>query len=164
MTKADDRRELIEEQNVITPATSSSEPEPTTTAKERRVARIRELNDRLRTTGRGGMTVMTNGIGALGLESVNRVFAAVASFTDFNADNDSWSEHDCAAMTVQGIRIIWKIDTCPKTMPKQQTSFLLSKGLPPPSMASASCIPMVRVCPRMMSLPMFGSNLQPHRI
>jgi len=32
-----------------------------------RTARIRELNDQLRTQGRGGMIVMTNGVAALGL-------------------------------------------------------------------------------------------------
>ena len=42
------------------------------------------------------MVVMTNGIGALGLNTVNAIFAAVAAFTDFNADNDPWCEHDCA--------------------------------------------------------------------
>lgn len=110
MTKAQDRHDLHEEQNVTIAAVGASKPAPTTTAKDRRLVRIRELNDQLRSTGRGGMTVMTNGIGALGLERVNRVFAAVATFTDFNADNDPWSEHDCAALTVDGVRVIWKID------------------------------------------------------
>ena len=42
--------------------------------------------------------MMTNGIGARGLESVNKVIAAVARFIDFNADNDPWGEHDCASL------------------------------------------------------------------
>ena len=54
--------------------------------------------------------LMTNGIGALGLPAVNRIFAAVASFSDFTPDNDPWSEHDSAVMTVEGIEVIWKID------------------------------------------------------
>src|ERR1700682_1211806 len=77
---------------------------------DQRTARIRELNDLLRTTGRGGMVLLTNGIGALGLPAVNRIFAAVASFSDFSSDNDPWSEHDSAVMKVEGVEIIWKID------------------------------------------------------
>lgn len=72
--------------------------------------RIRDVNDRLRTTGRGGMVVMTNGVGALGLEKVNAIFAAIASFAEFTPDNDPWGQHDCAILAVDGIRIIWKID------------------------------------------------------
>src|SRR3984957_9837748 len=67
-----------------------------------RLARIRELNDQLRTTGRGGMVVLTNGIGGLGLPAVNRIFAAVAHFSDFSPDNDPWGEHDCASLEVDG--------------------------------------------------------------
>jgi hypothetical protein len=75
-----------------------------------RAISIRELNDRLRTTGRGGMAVLTDGIAALGPETVATIFTAVRSFADFNPDNDPWSEHDCAVLTIAGIRVIWKID------------------------------------------------------
>lgn len=73
-------------------------------------AKIRELNDRLRNAGRGGIVLMTNGIAALGLERVNAVFAAIAQFDTFTPDNDPWGEHDCASLKVDGIRILWKID------------------------------------------------------
>ena len=53
---------------------------------------------------------MTDGIAGLGATAVNEIFAAVAAFDDFYADNDPWGEHDCAVMTVNGTRIIWKID------------------------------------------------------
>jgi hypothetical protein len=89
--------------------------EPLSPQSQNRADRIRELNDPLRTTGRGGMVVLTNGIGALGLPAVNRIFAAVASFSDFSSDNDPWSEHDCAVLTVDGIEIIWKIDYFDRT-------------------------------------------------
>ena len=56
------------------------------------------------------MVVLTNGVAALGTETVAAIFAAVAGFTDFNPDNDPWDEHDCAVLTVNGIRVIWKID------------------------------------------------------
>ena len=75
-----------------------------------KVARIRDLNDRLRTTSRGGMVVMTDGIAALGTETVGQIFAAVAAFTDFNPDNDPWGEHDCSRLEVGGHWVIWKID------------------------------------------------------
>jgi hypothetical protein len=75
-----------------------------------RQARLRALNDKLRIYGQGGVVVMTDGIAGLGASAVNGIFAAVAAFDDFNADNDPWGEHDCAVMTVNGTRIIWKID------------------------------------------------------
>jgi hypothetical protein len=54
--------------------------------------------------------VLTNGIGALGLAAVNRIFAAIATFTDFNPDNDPWGEHDCGLVSVDGKEVVWKID------------------------------------------------------
>jgi hypothetical protein len=75
-----------------------------------RVARIRELNDGLRTTGRGGMVQMTNGIAALGKQTVNLVFDSVAGFAGFTPDNDPHGEHDCASLSVGCVQIIWKID------------------------------------------------------
>ncbi len=72
--------------------------------------RIRELNDKLRTTMSGGLVHMTNGIAALGLPTVNAIFKAISAFTAFTPDNDPWGERDCAVMEVQGHRIIWKID------------------------------------------------------
>jgi Protein of unknown function (DUF3768) len=109
MTKTQDRRDSPKEQTVInTPA--GSEVDQIAEELDRRVVRLRELNDRLRTTGRGGMVVMTNGVAALSVEKVKAIFAEVVAFTDFNPSNDPWGEHDCAAMTVSGIRLIWKID------------------------------------------------------
>ncbi len=72
--------------------------------------RIRELNDRLRTTMNGGLVHMTNGIAALGLPTVNVIFRAISVFTAFTPDNDPWGEHDCAVMEIEGHRIVWKID------------------------------------------------------
>ena len=80
-----------------------------------RLARIRALNDCLRTTGRGGIVLMTEGIAGLGVSTVNEVFKAVAAFDDFNADNDPYEEHDCALLTVCGVRILWKIEYFDRT-------------------------------------------------
>ena len=75
-----------------------------------KAARIRELNDQLRCKAIGGRIVITRGIEALGGDGVRNVLAAVAKFDDFTEDNDPWGEHDCAVLTVDGRRIIFKID------------------------------------------------------
>jgi hypothetical protein len=75
-----------------------------------KAARIRELNEQLRRKAIGGRIVITRGIEALGAEGVRNVLAAVARFDDFTEDNDPWGEHDCAVLTADGRRIIFKID------------------------------------------------------
>jgi integrase len=75
-----------------------------------KTVRIRELNDQLRRDHTGGRTVITPGIQALGPEGVRSVLAAVASFDEFTEDNDPWGERDCAVLTVNGRRIIFKHD------------------------------------------------------
>jgi Protein of unknown function (DUF3768) len=75
-----------------------------------KTARIRELNDQLRRQGIGGRIVITRGIEALGPDGVRDVLTAVARFDDFSEDNDPWGEHDCAVLTVNGSRIIFKVD------------------------------------------------------
>ena len=75
-----------------------------------KTARIRELNDQLRRTGIGGRIVITPGIQALGEQRAKQVLAAVAEFGDFTEDNDPWSEHDYAVLTVCGRRVIFKHD------------------------------------------------------
>ena len=73
-------------------------------------ARIRQLNDQLRCKTLGGRIVITRGIEALGSRAAANVLAAVARFDNFTEDNDPWGEHDCAVLTVDGRRIIFKID------------------------------------------------------
>lgn len=75
-----------------------------------RTARIRELNDEFRTTGDGGRVLMSGALLALGEQWVREIVATVRGFDDFDEDNDPHGEHDCAAMTVGGVRVIWKID------------------------------------------------------
>ena len=75
-----------------------------------KTARIRELNDQLRGKGIGGRIVITRGIEALGADGVRQVLSAVAGFDDFSEENDPWGEHDCAILTVAGLRIIFKVD------------------------------------------------------
>ena len=73
-------------------------------------AGIPALNDELRWFGRGGRIMITTGIQALGAEGVARVLAAVAAFDTFTTDNDPYGEHDCAILTVDSNRVMFKID------------------------------------------------------
>ena len=73
-------------------------------------AEIRRLNDRLRVSGAGGRIMVTAGIDALPPEMFATILAAIVSFDAFNADNDPHGEHDCAALTVAGYEVIWKVD------------------------------------------------------
>jgi hypothetical protein len=75
-----------------------------------KAARIRELNDQLRQKAIGGRIVITPGIQALGADDLRAVLLAVAWFDDFSEDNDPWGEHDCAILTVDGRRVMFKHD------------------------------------------------------
>jgi hypothetical protein len=71
---------------------------------------IRKLNDDLRIHKIGGAIVITPGIAGLGPAAVNQIMMAITSFDAFTEENDPYGEHDCAVMTVDGVKIIWKID------------------------------------------------------
>ena len=73
--------------------------------------RIRDLNDKLRTTGIGGTTYLTRGMWAKGPDFVAKACAAVRAFNAFAEDNDPWQEHDCATLDVDGETVIFKIDS-----------------------------------------------------
>lgn len=77
---------------------------------EDKTARITELNDAFRTSGLGGRFVLTNGVGALGVDTVGKIIEAVKAFDDFTPDNDPYGEHDFGALEVEGHRLFWKID------------------------------------------------------
>ena len=79
-------------------------------ASPEKIARIRELNDQLRCTAKGGRVVITPGIHALGTAAVCQLLASVAAFDNFTEDNDPWGEHNCAILTVNGRRVLFKID------------------------------------------------------
>lgn len=81
-------------------------------ANERR-AEIARLNDEFRFTGKGGEIFMTQGIAALPLADKLLILTKVRYFSDFTPDNDPHGEHDCAALTVRGHEVIWKIDYLP---------------------------------------------------
>lgn len=72
--------------------------------------RIAQLNDQLRITGQGGQIVATQGITSLSPEIQATISQAIQTFTSFEPDNDPYGEHDFGAVTVEGIKIFWKID------------------------------------------------------
>lgn len=81
-----------------------------------KVGRIRHLNDLLRCKGIGGQVMMTAGLDALGPGVVSRVLRAIMAFEEFNGDNDPHGERDCAILTVDDLRILWKIDYFDRTL------------------------------------------------
>ncbi len=72
--------------------------------------RIRQLNDALRISGKGGRVMYTDGIMGQGLAFAADVMQAVTSFDAFTSENDPWDEHDCASFKLGTQTVIWKID------------------------------------------------------
>ncbi len=72
--------------------------------------KIRELNDRFRTTMTGGQVFMTAGVDALPSDVKARVIRKVATFNEFTPDNDPHQEHDFGSFTLAGRKFFWKID------------------------------------------------------
>jgi hypothetical protein len=79
---------------------------------EAKQAKIRELNDQLRTTlgPQFGRVLMTAGVNALLSDVKATVIQRVATFSDFNADNDPHGEHDFGSFTLAGRKFFFKID------------------------------------------------------
>ena len=73
-------------------------------------ARIRELNDELRRTGRGGRILLTRGVHERGQAFVAKAVEAVRTFEAFTPENDPHGEHDFGIVEVEGATLYWKID------------------------------------------------------
>ena len=73
-------------------------------------AKIRELNDRFRTTMTGGRVMMTAGVDALPSDVKAMVIRRVATFSEFTPDNDPHGEHDFGNFTLAGRKFFFKID------------------------------------------------------
>ena len=71
---------------------------------------IRQLNDQLRQSLRGGLVVMTAGVRALSEARQLEILTAVANFDRFDADNDPYGEHDFGAVELGPDRLFWKVD------------------------------------------------------
>jgi len=74
--------------------------------------KIRELNDAFRTTLdlSLGRVMMTAGVDALPSDVKAMVIRKVATFSDFNVDNDPHGEHDFGSFTFAGRKFFFKLD------------------------------------------------------
>lgn len=79
---------------------------------DEKTARIRELNDELRTKGDAlnGRVVVMGGLINEDREKHHRVFEAIAKFDAWNKGDDPYGEHDFGKVEVDGKAFIWKID------------------------------------------------------
>jgi Protein of unknown function (DUF3768) len=69
-------------------------------------ARIIKLNDRLRTTFKGGRVQMTRGVYDLDDQLRGRALSVMARFNRFAPD----SEHDCGVFIFAGYSFEWRIE------------------------------------------------------
>ena len=74
------------------------------------VSRIRDLNDQLRRSLNGGVLVMTRGIINIGAKRQMEILSAIAAYDAFDPGDDPYGEHDFGALTVEGERVLFKID------------------------------------------------------
>ncbi|HEX3860663.1 MAG TPA: DUF3768 domain-containing protein, partial [Stellaceae bacterium] len=63
-----------------------------------------------RTTMTGGRVMLTAGIDALPSDVKALVIRRVATFSEFNADNDPHKEHDFGSFEVAGQKLFFKLD------------------------------------------------------
>jgi hypothetical protein len=75
-----------------------------------KTARIRELNDALRTTFTGGRVMLSTGVAALDDAEKASVLEKVRTFADFDEGNDPHGEHDFASIEHGGETYFAKID------------------------------------------------------
>jgi Protein of unknown function (DUF3768) len=72
--------------------------------------RIRELNDAFRRTFRGGKVMMTASVDALPDMVKCAALHEVATFSEFNEDNDPHREHDFGSFELCSRTFFWKIE------------------------------------------------------
>ena len=72
--------------------------------------KIRELNDRFRSTMTGGQVMLTAGVDTLPSDVKAMVIRRVATFSEFTPDNDPHQEHDFGSFMLAGQKLFWKID------------------------------------------------------
>lgn len=73
-------------------------------------SRIRDLNDRFRTTFIGGEVFITAGVRACGQTFQSRAVELVQTFEAFTPENDPYGEHDFGSFQIEGRKVFWKID------------------------------------------------------
>ena len=77
---------------------------------DEKIAKIRELNDFLRTTFTGGRAVFAGALAHSDLVEQSAVMDEVRKFSDFNNANDPHGEHDFGRFAIGEQSYIWKID------------------------------------------------------
>lgn len=83
---------------------------------EKRVKKIRRLNDEARITGLWCLLVFSSGLHVLGPLALKEIRQLIANYNDFDADNDVYEEHDFGDVEFGGHRIFWKIDCYNKSL------------------------------------------------
>jgi hypothetical protein len=83
---------------------------------EDRTSSVRDQNDAFRHTFVGGLVMGTHGFDALAHELKGRFITALREFDDFEAGNDPYAEHDFGAITIDEVKVFWKIDYYDQTM------------------------------------------------
>ena len=79
--------------------------------------KVRELNDRFRTTAQGnGSMMITSGLQYKGAEFIFADVNAVRSFDTFSEYNDPWGEHYFGVVEIEGEKVFWKIDCYDPTL------------------------------------------------
>jgi hypothetical protein len=73
-------------------------------------ASIREQNDAFRRTLCGGKALFSAGVSAVGVAFAHEALARVRAFSEFNAHNDPYGEHDFGSLILHGEKLFWKID------------------------------------------------------
>jgi hypothetical protein len=72
--------------------------------------RIRELNDRFRTTFTGGVVLLTQGVEAMSADVKVEILRRVRTFNAFDRDNDPHREHDFGSFEIEGQKFFFKVD------------------------------------------------------
>lgn len=75
-----------------------------------RTQRIRALNDAFRKAFEGGQVFLSSGVDTLPSDVKAMAIRKVATFSDFNEDNDPHGEHDFGSFELAGRKFFWKID------------------------------------------------------
>lgn len=78
--------------------------------KEARAARIRQLNDHLRTEFGGGKIVLSASVAELGHELKAAALMELRKFDKFTPDNDPYGEHDFGSFELGHYTFVFKID------------------------------------------------------
>ena len=81
-----------------------------------KVAKIRKLNDILRTTFIGGAIMLTSTVNVLPAPRRTALLAAIRAFDGFSDDNDPYGEHDFVSVKLDDDTFFGKIDYYDRTL------------------------------------------------